>query len=193
MKFNIFEYEKVTSTNDEAIKLIRQKKESGFVVSKIQSKGKGTHGKKWISKKGNFFGSFFFSLKKNYPTFDEFSLINSVIISNTLKKFCNNANISLKWPNDIFINKKKVCGILQELVTYNDRKFLIIGIGINIISNPVINEKYRATNIYFETKKKLSINEIYGLLITSYEKFFLNLKSYNYSNYKKEANLMVQN
>ena len=60
MKFNIFEYEKVTSTNDEAIKLIRQKKESGFVVSKIQSKGKGTHGKKWISKKGNFLDHFFF-------------------------------------------------------------------------------------------------------------------------------------
>ena len=64
MKFNIFEYEKVTSTNDVAIKLIRQKKESGCVVSKIQSKGKGTHGKKWISKKGNFFGSIFFPLKK---------------------------------------------------------------------------------------------------------------------------------
>jgi len=193
MKFNIFEYEKVTSTNDVAIKLIRQKKESGCVVSKIQSKGKGTHGKKWISKKGNFFGSIFFPLKKNYPTFNEFSLINPVIISKILKKFCNNTNISVKWPNDIFINKKKVCGILQELVTYDDKKFLIIGIGINIISNPVINEKYQATNIYFETKKKLSINEIYGLLITSYEKFFLNLKSYNYSNYKKEANLMVQN
>jgi len=192
MKFNIFEYEKVTSTNDVAIKLIRQKKESGCVVSKIQSKGKGTHGKKWISKKGNFFGSIFFPLKKNYPTFNEFSLINPVIISKILKKFCNNTNISVKWPNDIFINKKKVCGILQELVTYDDKKFLIIGIGINIISNPVINEKYQATNIYFETKKKLSINEIYGILISSYENFFLNLKSYNYLNYKKEANLMAQ-
>ena len=72
-----------------------------------------------------------------------------------MKKFCNNTNISVKWPNDIFINKKKVCGILQELVTYDDKKFLIIGIGINIISNPVINEKYQATNIYFETKKKI--------------------------------------
>ena len=194
MEFKIFKFDEVTSTNDVAINLIkREKQETGYVIAKTQLKGRGTHGKKWVSEKGNFFGSIFFPLKKNYPPFDEFSLINPVIISNVMKKICKSVNVSLKWPNDIFINKKKVCGILQELVTYDNKKFLIVGIGINIVSNPVINDKYQATNIYYEIKKKPSTNEIFKLIISSYKNFFLNLNSYNYGNFKKEANLMVLN
>ena len=194
MEFKIFKFDEVTSTNDVAINLIkREKQETGYVLAKTLLKGRGTHGKKWVSEKGNFFGSIFFPLKKNYPPFDEFSLINPVIISNVMKKICKSVNVSLKWPNDIFINKKKVCGILQELVTYDNKKFLIVGIGINIVSNPVINDKYQATNIYYEIKKKPSTNEIFKLIISSYKNFFLNLNSYNYGNFKKEANLMVLN
>ena len=61
MKFEIFKFNSVTSTNDIAISLIKEKKkESGCVFAEVQTKGRGTHGKKWISKKGNFFGSIFF-------------------------------------------------------------------------------------------------------------------------------------
>ena len=193
MEFNIFAYEEVTSTNNEAIKLIKQGKESGCVISKSQSKGKGTYGKKWVSKKGNLFGSFFFPLKKNYPPFNEFSVINPVIISDVIKIFCKKNDISLKFPNDIFLNGKKVCGVLQELVTVNKKKFLIIGIGLNIISNPKINNIYKATNIFKETKKKLRISMITKRLIFSYEKFFKNLASYKYVTFKSKMNLLTLN
>ena len=66
MKFKIFKYKSVTSTNDVAINLIREKKiNSGFVYADKQSKGKGTRGRKWISDEGNFFASLFFPLKNN--------------------------------------------------------------------------------------------------------------------------------
>ena len=70
MEFKIFKFDEVTSTNDVAINLIkREKQETGYVIAKTQLKGRGTHGKKWVSEKGNFFGSIFFPLKKNYPPF----------------------------------------------------------------------------------------------------------------------------
>ena len=129
MKFKIYKFEKVTSTNDIAINLIKnKKKEVGCVHAKLQTKGRGTYGKKWISKEGNLFGSIFFPLKKNYPAFNEFSIINPVIISSVIQKFCNKKEITFKYPNDVLINKKKVCGILQELITKNRKKFLIIGL-----------------------------------------------------------------
>ena len=53
--------------------------------------------------------------------------------------------------------------------------------------------KYKATNIYHETKKKIRIFKIINLIIMSYKKFFLNLSSYNYSNFKKKAELMAIN
>ena len=194
MKFEIFKFENVTSTNDIAINLIKnEQKETGYVYAETQTKGRGTHGREWISGKGNLFGSIFFPLKNNYPPFYEFSIINPLIISDVLRHFCEEKNINLKFPNDIFVNEKKICGILQELIVSNSRKFLIIGIGVNIVSNPEINNKYQATNILSETQKKPKINEIIEMIVSSYEKFFINLNSYNYEDFKKKAALMVLN
>ena len=65
MKFKIFKFENVTSTNDAAIDMIKNEKRlSGYVYSSSQKKGRGTHGNEWISQKGNLFGSLFFLLKK---------------------------------------------------------------------------------------------------------------------------------
>ena len=89
--------------------------------------------------------------------------------------------------------EKKICGILQELIVSNKRKFLIIGIGVNIISNPEINDKYQTTNILLETQKRPMIKEMIDLIISSYEKFFINLNSYNYKHFKKKAELMALN
>ena len=192
MKFEIFKYEKVTSTNDIAISLIKNKEKFfGYVYAKIQTKGRGTHGKEWISEQGNLFGSIFFPLKKNYPEFNEFSVINPIIISDVLKNFCKFKSINLKFPNDIFVNRKKICGILQEKITFNNINFLIIGVGINLVSNPNINNVYKATNILLETKKKPEINKVINLLLSSYEKFFIDLDTYNYHNYKKKADSMA--
>ena len=192
MKFEIFKYEKVRSTNDIAMNLIKdEKKSSGYVYAKTQTKGRGTHGKNWISTEGNLFGSIFFPLKKNYPKFNEFFIINPIIISNVFKNFFDSKSINLKFPNDIFVNKKKICGILQETITFNNINFLIIGIGINLVSSPNINSSYLATNFLNETKKKPQIKQIIDLILLSYEKFFINLDSYNYHNFKKKADSMV--
>ena len=164
MKFEIYKFNNVTSTNDMAINLIREEnKISGCVYANKQTKGRGTKGKKWISDEGNFFGSIFFPLENDYPPFNEFSIINPVIISNVIKNFCEKKNISVKWPNDIFVNKKKICGILQELITLNGKKFLIIGKQIN------------------------------NLIKSSYEKFFIDLNNYSYLSFKKKADLITVN
>ena len=192
MKFKIFKFGRVSSTNDVAINLIKKdKKESGCVYADIQTKGRGTRGKKWVSKKGNLFGSIFFPLEKNYPPFNEFSIINPVIISDVIKKFCYKKKISFKWPNDVFIDKKKVCGILQEIITSNGKNFLVIGIGINIVSSPKIYKKYKATNLFFESKIKPTNREIINLIISSYENFFYNLNNYNFMNFKKKTEMMA--
>ena len=194
MQFEIFKYESVSSTNDVAVRLIKNKKKRiGFIYSKKQTKGRGTHGKKWISKEGNLFGTIFFNLKENYPSFVEFSIINPVIVSNVIKSFCKKKNVSIKWPNDIFVNGKKICGILQETFISDKEKFLIIGLGINIASNPKVNNSYKTTSILLETKKKLKIKEVFIEIINSYEKFFINLNSYSYTNFKREAESIALN
>ena len=102
-----------------------EKKNSGCVYAETQTKGRGTHGKNWISNRGNLFISIFFHLKKNYPPFNEFSVINPLLASETIKRFCKNKTVSLKFPNDVFLNGKKICGILQETITFKEKSFFI--------------------------------------------------------------------
>ena len=156
MKFEIFKFEEVTSTNDVAINLIKnKKKEIGCVYADTQTKGRGTHGKNWFSEKGNLFATIFFPLNENHPPFNEFSIINPTIILRAVEKFFHGSKATFKWPNDLLINGKKFCGILQELITFETKKFLIIGIGLNIVSNPKLEGNNLATNIFLETKNSL--------------------------------------
>ena len=189
MNFNIYNYNKIPSTNDEAIKLIKKKNmKQGLVFSKIQTKGRGTRGKKWISKSGNFFGSVFFQLKKNTPKFYEFSVITPVLITKKIKEITDCKNIYIKWPNDIYINNQKVCGILQEVIQNgNNQKYLIIGIGINLVSHPTIRSQ-NISDIKKETKVLIKNNEMLNEIKKSFQTFFKNIKSYSYKKYMSLGN-----
>ena len=65
MKLKIFKYKKVKSTNDIAIRKIRSGIKNGIITSDFQSSGRGRHGNKWVSYKGNLFVTIFFSISNN--------------------------------------------------------------------------------------------------------------------------------
>ena len=116
----------------------------------------------------------------------DFIMINSILITGIFKNIFHIKNVKIKLPNDILIKKRKICGILQEVITFKKKKFLIIGIGINIKFNPLIN-KYKTTSLKKETKKNHEIKKIVNLIILSYKSFFKNLSFYEYNKYKKKA------
>jgi BirA family transcriptional regulator, biotin operon repressor / biotin---[acetyl-CoA-carboxylase] ligase len=157
MKLKKFKFKKVKSTNNTAIRIIKEKNYTlGMVVAETQLKGRGQYGRKWISSKGNLFVSFFNELNKKNLTINNITQINCFLVKKLLSKFTNK-KILFKKPNDLLINKKKISGILQEVILIKDKRFLITGIGINIIKNPKISN-YPATNLQEVTKK--SINKL---------------------------------
>ena len=175
MILKLIKFNCVKSTNDEAIKIIRSgKKYQGIVISNLQTKGRGTMGKKWISYNGNFFVSIFFELKKSMPDFKEFSLINPVIIKKLLNEYSSH-EVKIKWPNDLMIKNRKVCGILQELITFEKKFFLIIGVGINTILSPK-NSSYKAISLMESSNKLINNSEILKNLKKKYETIFYNYK-----------------
>ena len=171
MKLKKFNFKKVKSTNNTAIRLIRRGIDSGVVSANVQTKGKGQRGNKWISKKGNLFISIFFkvnsklSLKK--ITNINLSILKKIISSQIVGK------IYIKLPNDILIYKKKVSGILQEIMYKNNNKYLIIGIGINIISSPNIRN-YPTTYLNKYSKKKINKIRILNKIKLNFEKKYKN-------------------
>ena len=169
MKFKKFKFKKVISTNNTAIRIIKQTKYNfGMVVAETQTSGRGQYGKKWISSKGNLFISFFNELDKKNLSINVITKINCLLVKKLLATFTNN-KIVFKKPNDLLIDKKKISGILQEIIFVRDKKFLITGIGINIKKNPIISD-YPATNLQEVSKKSISKLSIENKLKQLFEK-----------------------
>ncbi len=123
MKLRSLKFKSVKSTNDIALMLIKRDNiKPSIILSERQTKGRGTMGKKWISKKGNLFLSIFFDMSKKKIDFKKFAIINAYLIKSILaKKFSN--KIKIKWPNDLLFKRKKICGILQETVINAGKQF----------------------------------------------------------------------
>ena len=161
-----FKYKKVSSTNDIAMQKIRQGYKSGVIISDKQTHGRGRHGKKWVSNKGNLFFSIFFNINKKIQT-SKLAINNLRIIKKILSKHIK-SKIKIKRPNDITVNKKKICGILNETLFYNDLKFLVIGIGINIVSSPNIRD-YPTTNLNEVTNRRVSKTKLLNKIIKAFD------------------------
>ena len=169
MKLKKFKFKKVKSTNNTALRIIKKTNYTlGMVVAQSQVKGRGQYGKKWISSKGNLFVSFFNELNQKNLSINTITKINCLLVKKLLSKFTSK-KISYKKPNDLLIDKKKISGILQEIISVKDKKFLITGIGINITKNPNIRN-YPATNLQEVTKKSISKFKVENKLKQIFEK-----------------------
>ena len=170
MKLKKFKFKIVNSTNDIAIRLIKKTNNKfGIIVADKQKKGRGQRGKKWISYKGNLFVSIFFSLEEINMSLKQLTRANCFLIKKALSQFCKK-KIYIKPPNDLLINKKKICGILQETLKKTNTTYFIVGVGINLIKSPHI-ENYPTTNILELTKTKVNKKRIILELVNIYEEF----------------------
>jgi len=168
MKFKTFRFKKVKSTNNTAIKIIKNYKiKYGMITSETQNNGRGQYGKKWISYKGNVFVSFFFTLEKLKISLKKLTELNCLLVRKLLTIYYKK-KIRYKKPNDLLIENKKICGILQETLIKFDRKYLIVGIGINLIKSPNI-KNYPTTSLYELMGKKISKSKIENQLKKIFE------------------------
>ena len=170
MKLKQFNLKKVQSTNQTAIRLIRNSKNKfGLINSERQSKGRGQYGRKWISYKGNLFISIFYELSKVDLPINLLTNKNCFLVKKVISKYYKK-KITFKQPNDLLINKKKICGILQEVVEKSQTKYLVVGIGLNLIKSPKISN-YLTTNLLAETNRKISQKKVVKEIKITFEKF----------------------
>ena len=112
--------------------------------------------------------SIFFNLGNNVSLI-KLTYISCKLVKKSLLKLLNK-KITIKKPNDLLINKKKICGILQETVFFKNKKFAIIGIGINVDKSPTINN-YPTVYLNFFMKKKISSFKIYNEIKKNFENY----------------------
>ena len=167
MKFRILRFKKLRSTNDTAIRMVKSSNlKCGMIIAESQSNGRGQYGRKWISFKGNLFVSFFYNLKNFKISLNKLTKINCLLVKKCISQYYKK-KIHFKKPNDLLIQKKKICGILQEKVNKFNSTYLIVGIGVNLIKSPFIRNYptthlRELTNIDISKKKfELKLKKIF--------------------------------
>ena len=176
-----FNFKIVNSTNDLAIQIIKNtNNKSGIVIADRQKKGRGQYGKKWTSFKGNLFISIFFQINKVQLSLKDLTKVNCLLVKKLLSNFYN-GKITIKKPNDLLIKKMKISGILQEILTKSGEKFIVIGVGINLIKSPTIKD-YLTTNLFDLTGIKITPNNAALKLKKIYETFIPMFPKFNIKN-----------
>ena len=138
--YKVISFDKIPSTQTYAHEMIAKGRGADHVaiLADAQSAGRGRYKRTWVSHHGNLYVSFIYSCEERDA---RLSYSVGVAIAETLIAF--GIEPVIKWPNDILIEGKKVSGTLIE---YSGR-FVIVGIGINIKTNPTVKATYKTTKL----------------------------------------------
>ncbi len=194
-------FEELESTNDYLIQFANPYKYS-LCVAESQTKGRGRNLKKWQSPKyENIYMSLSFSTNHELKNFSSFSLVSALAVHNVLMK--QNIFTEIKWPNDIYLNKKKVGGILIETFARGRENLIVVGIGLNVFmeNNSKIERDWTSLKLEFENIK-IDRNEIISKIAnevlslkSNFEKKGFNdfVKDFNNLNFLKDKKVFLSN
>jgi BirA family transcriptional regulator, biotin operon repressor / biotin---[acetyl-CoA-carboxylase] ligase len=174
-KLHIFD--QVDSTMTVAHRLVTEGAPEGtLVVAEEQNAGRGRMGRKWLSPRGK---GIYMSLilKPRVPVFftPQLTLLTAVAVCRAVRKFTG-LDIGIKWPNDLLIGGKKLCGILLEISGDDERlTYVIAGIGIsaNFLPEDYPEELRKiATSIAIEKGETISREALIQAILKDFEELY---------------------
>lgn len=195
---NVVHLYETGSTNDYAKSIAHEAQDGTLVVADCQVSGKGRLGRSWNSPHG--IGIFMSLILKDGLKADKapmITIVAAMAVMKALDRQCDNStDVSIKWPNDIVINGKKVCGILTEMKTVGDSsQYVVVGIGINVNNESFADDISRvATSMYIEEGKRFDRSDIVCDVMEEFEKYYgMFLENENLSSIKEEYNSRLVN
>ncbi len=177
MDWRIHFFPVVDSTNRLALKLAREGAAEGTVVfADCQTGGRGRLQRVWQSPPGcNLYASLLLRPAITPADAARITLTAGVAVAEMISNFCPEG-VGLKWPNDVFIRGRKVCGILTEMKTAGSAiDVVVVGIGLNV--NMAVEDfdpthRHTATSLREETGRNISREDAAFLLCDSFEKWY---------------------
>jgi BirA family biotin operon repressor/biotin-[acetyl-CoA-carboxylase] ligase len=151
--FKIYNFKEVNSTNI----LAKEYEANSVLVAEVQISGKGRFERKWDSPKGGLW--FSIVLKADREAF-EYTFISCLAVLESLK-----IKGIVKWPNDVYYDDKKVCGILSEII----KDKVIIGIGINVNNNIPDGLKDKAISLKEIKGTEIELDELLKNILSRIE------------------------
>lgn len=167
-------FDTLDSTNDYAKVLAKNESVHGtLIVADTQTSGKGRRGRVWQSPKGSTI-SMSLCLEPKLPTdrVAGLTLVMALAVAEAIKEVTG-LKPQIKWPNDIVINGKKICGILTEMCFVDDHYAVVIGAGINVNTDSFPEEiREIAGSLKIESGKEISREKLIAAVLKYFEGFY---------------------
>ena len=178
---NIYHFETIGSTNLFAKKLVKEGAEEGIVVvADVQSGGRGRKNRTWSSPEGGLLFSIVLYPKISPQRVMLITMASSIAVAQGIKEITG-INPVIKWPNDLLINEKKVCGILTEIDAEMDSiNYTVVGIGVNANNELGKELQKTATTLKQEIGAQVPKVELLKSILKSLDKKYNILISGNY-------------
>ena len=146
MKIDFVILDETKSTNSEALRRAKFVDKPTFILAKKQTNGRGRSARLWVDPVGNFSGTILIKLDDDFQKLALRSFVAAISVYDAIDEEIGSGHqLSLKWPNDILLNEKKICGILLETKKIDNAIALAIGIGINLMSVPRLEKLSQVT------------------------------------------------
>lgn len=173
---NIIKLDVVNSTNEYLKHKYKSLDNFSIVTANKQTSGNGRNNHKWESEGNkNLLCSLLLKDRKLFKYISSLSVFTGFVVFKLLKQL-ELKNLSIKWPNDIYVKDKKIAGILVESVYLNNNiEALIIGIGINL-NQTKFSSEISATSYKLETSNQININDVLNKLIKLFKIEIFKLK-----------------
>lgn len=175
--------DEIDSTNNEAKRLAREgAKEGTLIIADCQKSGKGRMGRVWSSPSGEGIWMSLILRPSILPReASQLTLIAGVAMAEAIEKVTG-LTAEIKWPNDIVIHQKKVCGILTEMSAQIEGiEYVVLGIGVNVNMIAFTEELPYATSLAIEGKREYSRKQIIARFLEIFEE--------DYKVYTQQPNL----
>ena len=185
-KYNISHFNEINSTHKYVKENYNNLKDRTVILADMQSNGIGTHGRVWYTgRENNIAMSILIKPNCNMENLKNITTKIASSIQKAINKMYN-INLEIKFPNDILLNSKKICGVLTEIKTISEKvNYLIISIGFNVNETHFDEETANiATSLKKEYNKNYSREDIIIKIIENIEnEILINLTSQNNENF----------
>lgn len=180
---SIYFFDELDSTQDYANTLpLIESAHGTIVIAARQKMGKGRIGRSWISPKGGLWMSIIFrpEFGMNSIIFTQF--IGALAVAEAIMEVTK-IRCSLKWPNDVLINEKKVCGILVDVNLQGNNKVIVMGIGLNAnitassVNDNLTDNSIEATSLSKEYGNEVDLTHLTKAIVNRLEYYYYELLS----------------
>lgn len=156
------------STNDTAKAAAESGEAEGLVIWALQqTQGRGRRGRVWESPQGNLYTSLLLRPSGETQNIGLYAFVTALAVADAVRDFLPQAEITLKWPNDVLVDGKKISGVLLEASS----DWLVVGVGVNVMNSPS-KSLYPCTSLHEQGAGQPVLDKVLDALLSHFAHWY---------------------